>query len=113
MKAPLVPSEEKTSLHRFVAVSEIFVPDAGRSALDEAFAHRLGAVDHWPGFRDLEVWADKADPCRLVMVSWWDSQECFASYMRSEEHGRSHERIPTGEHRPRPRGFRRYTIVAR
>jgi hypothetical protein len=45
--------------------------------------------------------------------AWWDSQECFAAYMRSEDHHRSHQRIPKGEHRPRLRQFRRYKVIAR
>jgi heme-degrading monooxygenase HmoA len=98
---------------QFVAVSEISVPEAGRATLQAAFAYRLGAVDQWPGFGGLQVWADAADPCTLIMVSWWDSQESFATYMRSEDHRRSHRRIPDGEHRPRANGFRRFEVIAR
>jgi heme-degrading monooxygenase HmoA len=96
----------------FVAVSDLVVPEAGRDALQAAFRNRLGAVDHWPGFRGLQVWADTTDPCALTMVSWWDSQECFAAYMRSADHRRSHQRIPVGADRPRPRQFRRYQVIA-
>ncbi len=96
----------------FVAFSEIGVPEAGRAALEAAFADRLGAVDRWPGFQGLQVWADATDPCALVMVSWWESQACFASYMKSEAHRTSHQRIPAGENRPRPRRFRRYEVLS-
>ncbi len=98
---------------RFVAVSELTVPEAGRKALDASFGDRLGAVDGWPGFQGLQVWAEVTDPCSLVMISWWDSPECFAAYMRSEDHRRSHRRIPGGDDRPRPRRFRRFEVVAR
>lgn len=97
----------------FVASSEISVPAGGRAALDAAFAARLHAVDDWPGFRGLEVWASDADPGRLVMVSWWDTEACFRAYMGSEDHRRSHRRVPTGESRPRARGFARFQVVAR
>jgi heme oxygenase (mycobilin-producing) len=96
----------------FVAVSDLMVPEAGRAAVVAAFGHRLGAVDSWPGFQGLQVWADRSDPTALVMVSWWDSQEAFAAYMGSADHRRSHERIPTGANRPRPKGFRRYQVIA-
>lgn len=99
--------------YEFVAVSEISVPEAGRERLEAAFADRLGAVDSWPGFGGLQVWADAADPCSLIMVSWWDCEQSFATYMRSADHRGSHRRIPTGEHRPRARGFRRYQVIAR
>lgn len=97
----------------FVTVSEIGVPSAGRAALDAAFADRLGAVDGWPGFRGLQVWASSEDAETLMMVSWWDSEACFKAYMGSADHRRSHRRIPTGDNRPRARGFRRYRVVAR
>lgn len=97
----------------FVAVSEIGVPASGRAALDAAFADRLGAVDSWPGFRGLQVWASREDQESLVMVSWWDSEVCFAAYMGSSDHRESHHRIPTGASRPRARGFRRYRVITR
>jgi heme-degrading monooxygenase HmoA len=97
----------------FVAVSDLTVPEAGRAAVVAAFGHRLGAVDTWPGFQCLQVWADPSDPTALVMVSWWDTEEAFAAYMGSADHRRSHTRIPTGDNRPRPRRFRRYQVIAR
>lgn len=97
----------------FVAFSDLTVPAAGRAAVVAAFGRRLGAVDSWPGFQSLEVWADPGDPTALVMVSWWDTEEAFAAYMGSADHRRSHARIPTGDNRPRPRSFRRYQVIAR
>lgn len=96
----------------FVAVSELSVPEAGRAAVEAAFAARLGAVDGWSGFHGLEVWRDTADAGSLVMISYWDTQESFARYMRSEDHRCSHARIPAGELRPRPRRFRRFEVIA-
>ena len=97
----------------FVAFSEIDVPLAGQAPLESAFRARLGSVDSWAGFRSLEVWADTQEPAGYVMVSWWDSQDAFKAYMGSEEHRRSHRRIPTGPDRPVARTFRRYRVVAR
>jgi diguanylate cyclase (GGDEF)-like protein len=97
----------------FVAHSLLTVPQGGRAALVASFRERLGRVESWPGFRGLEVWADRTDPTSFVMVSWWDGEEAFRSYMASEDHRVSHARIPGGELRPRPATFRRYEIVAR
>ncbi|HSJ26561.1 MAG TPA: antibiotic biosynthesis monooxygenase family protein, partial [Acidimicrobiia bacterium] len=79
--------------------------------LEEAFRDRLGEVDHWPGFRHLEVWRDESTPGRYVMVSWWTDREAFKSYMRSDAHRRSHARIPEDPSRPRPVSFSRYTVI--
>jgi heme-degrading monooxygenase HmoA len=108
---PPPPIDEGTA-PQFVAVSDLVVPEAGREALQAAFNDRLRAVDHWPGFRGLQVWADTADACAMTMVSWWDSQECFAAYMRSADHRQSHQRIPQGENRPSARRFRRFEVIA-
>ena len=86
--------------HSFVAVSDLAVPEAGRAAVIAAFGDRLGAVERWPGFQGLQVWADPGDPTALVMVSWWDTQEAFAAYMGSADHRRSHEGIRLGTHAP-------------
>ena len=97
----------------FVAVSHLTVAPAGRDALVAAFGQRLGAVESWPGFHGLQVWDDQLDPTALVMVSWWDTEQDFTTYMRSEDHRRSHARIPGGPGRARPRQFRRYRVIAR
>ena len=96
----------------FVAVSDLAVPEAGRAAVVAAFGHRLGAVENWPGFQGLQVWADPTDPTALVMVSWWETEEAFIAYMGSGDHRRSHKRIPAGVNRSRPRGFRRYRVIS-
>jgi len=96
----------------FVAVSELEVDPAGIDDLEHAFANRLGAVEGWPEFIRLEVWADASTPGRYVMVSWWRSKDGFTEWMRSSDHDRSHARMPTA-HLPKPRSFRRYRLVAR
>ncbi len=97
----------------FIAYSLLEVPADGRDALVDAFTDRVGLVDGWPGFRNLEVWADRADPTSFVMVSWWDSEEEFRAYMASDAHRTSHARIPVGPSRPRPDTFQRYEVIAR
>jgi heme-degrading monooxygenase HmoA len=97
----------------FVAFSQLEVPEGGEEQVERAFRDRLRAVERWPGFQSLEVWADLSDPAGYVMVSWWATPEAFKAYMRSDDHRRSHDRIPGGELRPRPRQFRRYRIVSR
>ena len=104
---------EPDVLGAFVVVSELIVPDGGRAATDTAFATRLGAVDAWPGFRGLQVWADTADPSSLMMISWWDDRASFDAYMHSDDHRASHARIPNGDLRPRPKRFRRFSVIAR
>ncbi len=97
----------------FVAFSRIHVPAEGSVDLERAFADRLGAVDHWPGFLNLEVWEDIADPTSFAMISWWTSPDAFRAYMQSSDHRLSHSRISKDDLRPRARQFRRYRVIAR
>ena len=96
----------------YVAVSEIAVPVEGAEALEAAFRDRLGAVDGWPGFLGLEVLRHRRTPGKYLMISRWATKQTFTEYMRSHDHRRSHDRIPDGEHAPRPAGFDDYDRVA-
>ena len=97
----------------YVALSEIRVDVDGVDALRAAFDDRLRAVDGWDGFLGLELLADRRDPGRFLMVSRWESREIFVAYLRSEDHRRSHARIPSGPHAPRAAGFDEFDLVAR
>ncbi|MEX2620565.1 MAG: antibiotic biosynthesis monooxygenase [Egibacteraceae bacterium] len=97
----------------FVVMSEIAVSAGGEKALEAAFGDRLGEVDGWPGFLDLQVWRDEREGGGYLMVSWWETKEHFSAYMRSEAHRRSHARIPDGPDGPRPAGVRLLRVVAR
>lgn len=97
----------------YVGISEISVPPEGADSLREAFAERLGAVDHWPGFAGLELLQDRKRPGRYLMITRWATRTQFLAYMRSEDHKRSHDRIERGPLGPRPAGFSEYDQVAR
>lgn len=97
---------------QYVAVSEIRVDEEGAGALRAAFLDRLRAVDEWEGFEGLEVLADRRDCGRYLMISRWESRATFLEYMRSQDHRRSHDRIPDGPHAPRAAGFDDFDLVA-
>ena len=58
-----------------------------------AFRDRLGLVDEFDGFVDLEVWQSDRDAAEVIMISRWRDRACFTAYMRSDAHRRSHTRI--------------------
>ncbi len=62
--------------------------------LIRAFQNRLGAVDGFDGFEDLEVWRSDREPGEVLMVSRWRDRAAFTAYMRSAAHRQSHDRIP-------------------
>lgn len=78
----------------YVSLSRLRVPASDAPDLVRAFRQRLGAVDGWDGFLDLQVWQSDRDPGELLMVSRWRDRAAFRAYMRSADHRASHDRIP-------------------
>ena len=77
----------------YVSLSRLSVPADRGPELVEACRGRLGAVDAWDGFIDLQVWQSDRDPSQLIMVSRWRDRAAFKAYMKSDDHRRSHERV--------------------
>lgn len=77
----------------YVSLSRLRVPPERADELVTAFRARVGLVDAFDGFVDLEVWQNDRDPGELTMVSRWRDRECFKTYMKSREHQVSHDRI--------------------
>jgi heme-degrading monooxygenase HmoA len=75
-------------------MSRLRVEPAHAERLVEAFRNRIGLVDEADGFVDLEVWRSDRDDGEIVMVSRWRDRDAFRTYMRSDAHRISHERIP-------------------
>jgi heme-degrading monooxygenase HmoA len=77
----------------YVSLSRLRVPAERAPELVRAFRGRLGAVDGWDGFVDLQVWQSDRNPAELVMVSRWRDRDAFKAYMKSDDHRVSHERV--------------------
>ena len=77
----------------YVSLSRLRVPEERADELVAAFRRRAGLVDGFDGFVDLQVWQSDRDPGELVMVSRWHDRDSFKRYMRSREHGVSHDRV--------------------
>jgi heme oxygenase (mycobilin-producing) len=80
----------------YVSLSRLRVPPERAPDLVAAFRDRLGLVDRFEGFVDLQVWQSDRDPGELIMVSRWRDRACFKHYMRSDAHRASHDRIEPG-----------------
>ena len=77
----------------YVSMSRLRVPAERADELVAAFRRRIGLVDGFDGFVDLQVWQSDRDPGELTMVSRWTDRACFTRYMRSPDHRASHDRI--------------------
>lgn len=77
----------------YISMSRLRVDPERCGELVRAFRDRAHLVDGFPGFIDLQVWRSDRDPGEVLMVSRWDDRESFRTYMRSDAHRFSHDRI--------------------
>ena len=77
-------------------MSRLRVDEERSDELIAAFRRRAHLVDDADGFVDLEVWQSESDAGEIVMVTRWRDRSAFRSYMRSEQHRQSHDRIDDG-----------------
>ena len=77
----------------YISMSRLRIDHEHADDLIAAFRARLRLVDRAEGFVDLQVWQSDRDAAEIVMVSRWRDRASFTSYMRSDAHRRSHERI--------------------
>jgi heme-degrading monooxygenase HmoA len=80
----------------YVSMSRLRIDPGRAPELVAAFRERVGLVDSFDGFVDLQVWQSDRDPGEILMVSRWDTRAHFTAYMKSREHRVSHERIDPG-----------------
>lgn len=94
-----------------VVVSELAIDEVGIASLEAAFSDRLGEVDSFPGHLGLQVWRDNQKTGRYLMVTWWETEDDFRQYMRSDSHRRSHARIPSEPAPPKAIRVSRFSLV--
>jgi heme-degrading monooxygenase HmoA len=80
----------------YVSMSRLRIEPERAPELVSAFRDRVGLVDGFDGFVDLQVWQSDRDAGELIMVSRWRDRGCFKRYMKSREHRESHDRIDQG-----------------
>src|SRR5690242_14987810 len=67
----------------YVSVSRLRVQEGREDDLVARFRDRLGLVDDFDGFVDLQVWQSDRDVGEMLMVSRWRDRASFTAYMKS------------------------------
>ena len=100
----------------YVSISRLRVEADLAEELVRAFRARARLVERHEGFIDLQVWQAENDRESLLMVSRWESRDCFTRYMKSRDHAISHARIDpdlqAGIHLERLEHLSGYEVVA-
>src|SRR4051812_11337686 len=79
-----------------LAISRFRVANDKRDEVEQAFISRPCLVDSAPGFINLEVFTNTADPAAFHLVTRWTDLESFHRWHASPAHSLSHQGIPKG-----------------
>lgn len=104
----------------FVAINYINCNDSYVSRFEELFKTRAHAIDRMKGFLGMQVLKPKTDGEPYLVVSQWESEECFKDWTDSEEFREGHKRAfadlkaakERGEATPMHSKFETYQVLA-
>lgn len=104
----------------FVAVNYIRCRPEYRPRFEELFSTRAKAIDTLPGFLNMHVLKPRKDDEEYLIVSYWESEEAFSAWTKSEAflegHKRGFEDIARakaeGKPSPMSSDFKTYQIIA-
>lgn len=82
-----------------VKINVLTVPAERREVLEERFGARAGEVDTTPGFESFQLLRPTDDSDRYFVVTQWESEAAFESWMSSRAFQQSHGG-PSGESGP-------------
>lgn len=106
--------ESNATLGAFVAINYIRCKEEYLSRFEELFKSRAGAIDRLKGFLRMEVLkpqpngketSDKeTEPEPYLVVSHWESKDCFQDWLKSPEFHEGHRRAFEDMNRAKEQG---------
>lgn len=105
---------------KFVAVNYINCSPEYKERFEFLFGSRAGAIDTMPGFIEMHVLRPEKDDDNYLIVSYWETEDAFKTWTRSEAFIEGHKRgfedlaKAKAEGRPAPMSsdFKTYQIIA-
>jgi len=76
----------------FVAINTIRCAEAYASRFEELFRTRAKAIDRLPGFIAMNVLRNQDQANEYLVVSYWESEDCFRTWLKSPEFIEGHKR---------------------
>ncbi|MGN7720825.1 antibiotic biosynthesis monooxygenase family protein [Chitinophaga sp. 22620] len=104
----------------FVAINYIQCNADFRERFEQLFATRAHAIDTMPGFINMHVLRPEKDGEAYLIVSYWETEQAFKDWMKSEAFAAGHRRgfeelaKAKAEGRPAPMSsdFKIYQIIS-
>lgn len=116
---PDVPQTTADASLGFVAINYISCQEHYREKFEYLFKTRARAIDRMPGFRFMRVLRPQREGAPYLIMSSWDSEECFKAWVGSPEFLEGHKRgfedvrlaKERGEEPPITSDFITYSVV--
>jgi len=104
----------------FVAVNYINCTEDFRPRFEALFATRAHAIDKMPGFINMHVLKPVKDGDEYLIVSYWETEEAFKGWTKSEAFIQGHKRgfedlakaKAEGKPAPMSSDFKTYKIIS-
>lgn len=104
----------------FVAINYISCSPDYQQRFEELFSTRAKAIDTMPGFLDMHVLRPQSDGDDYLIVSYWENEDAFKTWTRSEAFIEGHKRgfadiaAAKAANKPAPMSsdFKTYKIIA-
>jgi len=105
---------------KFVAINYINCSPEYKERFEELFGSRAKAIDTMPGFIEMHVLRPGKEEDNYLIVSYWDNEEAFKGWTKSEAFIEGHKRgfadlaKAKAEGRPAPMSsdFKTYEVIA-
>lgn len=104
----------------FTAINYITCKEDYTERFETLFKNRAGMIDHNKGFRNMHVLKPSKAEDPYLIVSYWDKEEDFVAWTKSESFIQGHKRgfadvkkaIENGEEPPMKSDFKTYEVIA-
>lgn len=80
----------------FVALSKFVIANEMTAEVKTAFKERPRLVEDCKGFIRLDVISPCEKPNEIWLVTYWDNEQNYQDWHRSDAHRQSHQNIPKG-----------------
>lgn len=80
----------------FVALSKFVIANEMADEVKTAFKQRPHLVENCAGFIRLDVISPCENPNEIWLITYWDNEQSYQTWHRSDAHRQSHQDMPKG-----------------
>ena len=75
----------------YIVANRISVASGYEAMFEERFKNRAGQIEKQPGFVRMQVLKPKSDNSPFIVLTTWDDEQAFESWVKSEDFKIAHQ----------------------